>query len=141
MFGRKKMLERIKALEAQVTRLENMHAIILHKNSWELPACVDVSRADPTGRLGYYNGRQLTIEEIYFQPHHPQPKQVDYKRLTNVPTTTVDTDRIPKVTLDELARLVIDHTPIVREEKVESKRISEYTEDTTTTITITEQKE
>ena len=104
MFGRKKLLARIKALEEQVKRLENMHAIILHKNSWELPAYVDVSRADATGRLGYYNGRQLTINEINFQPHHPQPKQVDYKRITNVPTSTADTDRIPKVTLKEIGR-------------------------------------
>ena len=138
MFERKKMLERIKALEAQVTRLENMHATILHRNSWELPAYVDVSRADATGRLGYYNGRQLTAEEVYVQPYHPQPKQVDYKRITNVPTSTADTDRIPKVTLGELARLVIDGTPIKREEKISAKRISEYTEDTTTTITVTE---
>lgn len=138
MFGRKKALERIKALEEQVKRLENMHAIILHKNSWELPACVDVSRADITGRVGYYNGRQLTADEIYLQPHHPQPKQVDYGRITNVPATTVNTDRIPKVTLGELARLVIDGTPIKREEKISAKRISEYTEDTTTTITVTE---
>ena len=138
MFERKKLLARIKALEEQVKRLENMHATILRRNSWELPAYVDVSIADATGRLGYYNGRQLTAEEIYLQPHHPQPKQVDYKRLTNVPTVTVNTDRISRVTFEELARLVIDHTPIMREEKVESKRISEYTEDTTTTITITE---
>ena len=138
MFGRKKLLARIKALEEQVKRLENMHAIILPRNSWELPDCVDVSKADAVGRLGYYNGRQLTANEIYLQPHHPQPKQVDYKRITNVPTSAVDTDRIPKVTLGELARLVIDGTPIKREEKISAKRISEYTEDTTTTITATE---
>lgn len=138
MFERKKMLARIKVLEEQVKRLENMHATILHRGSWELPAYVDVSRADVAGRLGYYNGRQLTAEEIYLQPHHPQPKQIDYKRITNVPTSTANTDRIPKVTFGELARLVIDGTPIKREEKVSAKRISEYTEDTTTTITVTE---
>ena len=138
MFEKKKLLARIETLEAQVRHLENMHATVLHRNNWELPACVDVTRADITGRLGYYNGRQLTADEIYLQPHHPQPKQVDYKCIANVPTSAVDTDRIPKVTLGELARLVIDGTPIKREEKISAKRISEYTEDTTTTITVTE---
>ena len=138
MFGRKKLLERIEALEAQVRRLENMHATILHRNSWELPDCVDVSNADATGRLGYYNSRQLTRAEVELQPHHPQPEQVDYRRITNIPSFAVDTDRILKVSFKELARLVIDGTPIRREEKVLSKRISEYTEDNTTRITVIE---
>ena len=138
MFGRKKSLARIEALEAQVRRLENMHATILHRSSWELPDYVNVSNANAAGQLGYYNGRQLTRAEVELQPCHPQPKQVDYKRITNVPTSAVDTDRIPKVTLGELARLVIDGEPIRREEKVVSKRISEYTEDNTTRITVIE---
>lgn len=138
MFGRKKLLARIETLEAQVRRLENMHATILPKNSWEMPTFLRGGRdwEDKYKRVGYYNGRQLTGAEIELQPYHPQPKQVDYKRITNVPTSAVDTDRVSKVTLEELARLVIDGTPIRREEKVLSKRISEYTEDTTTRITI-----
>ena len=140
MFGRKKLLARIELLEAQVRRLENMHATILPKDNWEMPTFLRGGRdwEDKHRRLGYYNGRQLTGAEIELQPHHPQPKQVDYKRITNVPTSAVDTDRIPKVTLGELARLVIDGTPIKRQEKISAKRISEYTEDTTTTITVTE---
>ena len=140
MFGRKKLLARIEALEARVRRLENMHATILPKDNWEMPTFLRGGRnwEDKYRRLGYYNGRQLTAAEIELQPIHPQPKQVDYKRITNVPTSAVDTDRIPKVTLGELARLVIDGTPIKRQEKISAKRISEYTEDTTTTITVTE---
>ena len=140
MFGRKKVLARIEALEAQVKRLENMHATILPRDDWELPTFIHLGRdwEDKYKRVGYYNGRQLTGAEVELQPHHPQPKQVDYKRITNVPTSAVDTDRIPKVTLRELARLVIDGTPIKRQEKITAKRISEYTEDTTTTITIPE---
>ena len=34
MFGRKKLLARIEALEAQVRRLENMHATILPRDNW-----------------------------------------------------------------------------------------------------------
>ena len=140
MFGRKKLLARIEMLEAQVRRLENMHATILPRDDWETPTLIHFGRnwEDKYGRVGYYNGRQLTGAEVELQPHHPQPKQVDYRRITNVPTSAVDTDRIPKVTLGELARLVIDGTPIKRQEKISAKRISEYTEDTTTTITVTE---
>lgn len=140
MFGRKKLLARIEALEAQVRRLENMHATVMLGHNWELPSFIHRGRdwEDKYRRIGYYNGRQLTSAEVELQPRHPQPKQVDYRCLTNVPTSAVDTDRIPKVTLGELARLVIDGTPITREEKISAKRISEYTEETTTTITVTE---
>ena len=139
MPSKKELLERIEALEAQVRRLENMHATILPKDSWEMPGFIRFGAAWENGKqVGYYNGRQLNSAEVELQPYHPQPKQIDYKRITNVPTSAVDTDRIPKVTLGELARLVIDHTPIKRQEKITAKRISEYTEDTTTTITIPE---
>lgn len=140
MFGIKKLLKRIERLEAQVRRLENMHATILLGHNWELPSFIQRGREweDNHRRVGYYNGRQLTGAEVELQPFHPQPKRVDYRCLTNVPATAVDTDRVPKVTLGELARLVIDGTPIKREEKIAAKRISEYTEDTTTTITVAE---
>ena len=140
MFGKKKMLERIKQLEAQVRRLENMHATILHGRDRELPSFIQrgCRWEDNHRRVGYYNGRQLTSAEIELQPFHPRPKQVDYRCITNVPASTVETDRIPKVSLEELARLIIDGTPILREEKITAKRISKYTENTTTNITITE---
>ena len=140
MFGRKKLLERIEALEAQVRRLENMHATVCHGYNSELPSFMYLGRAwcDKNKKVGYYNGRQLTGAEVELQPIHPQPKRVDYRCLTNIPASTVETDRIPKVSLEELARLVIDGKPIRREEKVVSKRISEYTEDATTRITIPE---
>ena len=140
MFGRKKLLARIEALEAQVRHLENMHATVRPAVTWETPAFTHLGKdwRDKLERVGHYNGRQLTGAEVEFQPSHPQPKQVDYRRITNVPASTVETDRISKVTLEELARLVIDGTPIKRQEKISAKRISEYTEDTTTTITVTE---
>ena len=140
MFGRKKLLERIEQLEDQVRLLENMHATIIKECNRELPSYIKrgCRWEDQHKRVGYYYGRQLTSTEIEFQPFHPQPKRVDYRCLTNVPASTVETDRIPKVTLGELARLVIDGTPIKREEKISAKRISKYTENTTTSITITE---
>lgn len=140
MFGKKKLLARIEELETQVRRLENMHASVRLCPSWELPSYMHRGAAWETddGKIGFYGNRQLTAGEVQFQPRHPQPTQVDYRRITNVPPTTVDTDRVSKVTLGELARLVIDGTPIKRQEKISAKRISEYTEDTTTTITVTE---
>lgn len=140
MFGRKKLLKRIEMLEEQVRCLENMHANVMVSPSWKLPSNIHRGAAWEVddGRIGFYGDRQLTAREVQFQPRHPQPKQVDYKRITNVPVSAVDTDRIPKVTLGELARLVIDGTPIKRQEKISAKRISEYTEDTTTTITVAE---
>lgn len=138
MFGRKKLLKRIETLEAQVRYLENMHAnILLGRNH-----VFDMNRGPhwetDDGKIGFYKERQLTAREINFQSRHPQPRQVDYRCLTNVPPATVDTARVSKVSLEELARLVIDGRPIKRQEKISAKRISEYTEDTTTTITVTE---
>jgi hypothetical protein len=140
MFGRKKLLARIEALEAQVRRLENMHANIMLGCGWERPFNTHRGAAWETddGKIGFYGDRQLTAREVQFQTLHPWPKKVDYRCITNVPSATVDTDRVSKVSLEELARLVIDGTPIRREEKVTSKRISEYTEDSTTRITIPE---
>ena len=149
MFGRKKLLARIDELEKQVKcidkleeqvrRLENMHAGIRIVGNTELPGFTQYGlRWEFNKKIGYYYGRQLTAREIERQSYHPQPKQVDYKCLYNVPASTADTDRISKVTLEELARLVIDGTPIRREEEVQAKRISEYTEDNTTRTTIIE---
>lgn len=140
MPSKKELIARIEVLEARVRRLENMHATILKGHNWELPSFIQRGREweDKYKRVGYYNGRQLTSGEIELQPYHPQPKQIDYRCLTNIPASTADTDRVSKVNLEELARLVIDGTPIRREEKIVSKCISEYTEDTTTRITIPE---
>ena len=133
MFGRKKMLARIKALEEQVKRLENMHAIILPRDSWEMPTFIHLGGnwEDNYKRVGYYNGRQLTKAEVELKHHHTQPKQVDYKRITNVPTSAVDTDRIPKVTLGELARFVLDGTAIERKTKGEVIYQTSYSPDVT----------
>ena len=120
MASKKQMEKRIADLEAQVRRLENMHATILPKNKWELPSFISLSHGYLCGnKVGYYNGRQLTNGEIALRPWHPQPKQVDYSRITNVPKTAVDTDRISGVTFDELARFVLDGTAIERKTKEE----------------------
>jgi hypothetical protein len=138
MFGRKKLLKQIQELQERVTYLENIHAREYKPHSWDRPLGTiyrGLDWEDDSGNIRVFRDRQLKYTEFYT---HPQPKQVDYRRITNIPASAVDTDRIPKVTLGELARLVIDGKPIRRQEKISAKRISEYTEDTTTTITISE---
>lgn len=128
MFGRKKLLERIERLEAQVRRLENMHATILPRDNWEMPTFIHLGSnwEDRYKRVGYYNSRQLTGAEVELQPHHPQPKQVDYKRITNVPAAVVNTENINGVTMEELARYVLDGTPITRKTKEPVTYVTEH---------------
>ena len=127
MFGRKKLLERIEALEAKVRRLENMHATILPKDSWEMPGFIRFGAMWENGKqVGYYNGRQLNSAEVELQPYHPQPKQVDYKRITNVPAIAANTEKLKGVTMEELARYVLDGTPITRKVKEPVTYITEH---------------
>ena len=127
MFGRKKLLARIEHLEAQVRRLENMHATILPKDSWEMPGFIRFGAMWENGKqVGYYNGRQLNSAEIELQPIHPQPKQVDYKRITNVPAIAANTENINGVTMEELARYVLDGTPITRKTQEPVTYVTEH---------------
>ena len=134
MFGRKKLLARIETLEAQVRRLENMHATLIHRRSWEMPTFIHFGRQweDKHGTVGYYNGRQLTGAEVELQPFHPWPKQVDYKCITNVPENKVSTESIINITMEELARYVLDGTPIIRKTKEPVTYITEHGPESTT---------
>ena len=133
MFGRKKLLARIEHLEAQVRRLENMHATILPKDSWEMPDFIHFGAMWENGKqVGYYNSRQLNSAEIELQPYHPQPKQVDYKRITNVPAAVANTENINGVTMEELARYVLDGTPITRKVKEPVTYITEHSPESIT---------
>ena len=134
MFGRKKLLARIEVLEAKIRRLENMHATILPRDNWEMPGFIRLGSnwEDKNKQVGYYNGRQLTSAEVELQPIHPQPKQVDYKRITNVPTIAANTEKISGVTMEELARYVLDGTPITRKIKAPITYITEHRPDSVT---------
>ena len=121
MASKKQLEKRIEQLEEQVRKLENMHATIRRADSWESFGMSRMAIRDFTycGMEGSYEGRQLTSRELSNMTRHPQPVQVDYSRITNVPKATVDTDRVSKVTLAELARFVLDGTPIERKTKEE----------------------
>lgn len=118
---KREMRKQIADLTERLVKLENMHAETRGADSWESLGFTPMARREYTwcGMEGSYCGRQLTAGELINRPRHPQPMQVDYSRVTNVPKNTVDTDRIPRVTLEELARFVLDGTPIERKTKEE----------------------
>lgn len=118
---KREMRKQIADLTERLVKLENMHAETRKADSWEGLGFTPAARREFVwcGMEGSYRGRQLTANELMTRYRHPQPAQVDYSRITNIPKNTVNTDRIPKVTLEELARFVLDGTPIERKRKEE----------------------
>ena len=117
---KREMRKQIADLTERLVKLENMHAEIekVDNSPWGF---TPAARREFVwcGMEGSYCGRQLTARELSDRYSHPQPEQVDYSRITNAPKIMVNTDRIPKVTFDELARFVLDGTPIERKRKEE----------------------
>ena len=118
---KREMRKQIAELTERLVKLENMHAETRKADSWECLGFTPAARREYVWRNmeGNYCGRQLTARELADRYCHPQPAQVDYSRITNVPKNAVDTDRISRVTFDELARFVLDGTPIERKTKEE----------------------
>lgn len=118
---KREMRKQIADLTERLVKLENMHAETRKADSWEGLVFTPAARREFVwcGMEGSYCGRQLTARELMDRYRHPQPAQVDYSRITNVPKNTANTDRIPRVTFDELARFVLDGTPIERKTREE----------------------
>lgn len=118
MASKKELMERIVQLEAQVRRLENMHARIVPANSWQ---STRFAASDPfekytyDGKEGTYCGRQLTAAELKARYEHPLTKE-----------RTAWTRRVSGVTHEELAQYVLDGTPIKRDQAMPAAKI-EYT--------------
>ena len=118
MPSKKELMERIVQLEAQVRRLENMHARIVPANSWQ---STRFAAPDPfenyihDGTEGTYCGRQLTAAELKARYEHPLTKE-----------RTAWTRRVSGVTHEELAQYVLDGTPIKRNQVMPAAKI-EYT--------------
>jgi hypothetical protein len=118
MPSKKELMERIVQLEAQVRRLENMHARIVPANSWQ---STRFAAPDPfenyiyDGKEGIYCGRQLTAAELKARYEHPLTKE-----------RTAWTRRVSGVTHEELAQYVLDGTPIKRNQAMPAAKI-EYT--------------
>ena len=104
---KKQMQAQIEVLTARLTYLENMHARLedtedcfwirytpsfLHENAYE-------------GKIGRYNGRDLTRSEVREVIGCPHPQTREY---------TATTSKLDHVTLQELAKFVLDKVPITR---------------------------
>ena len=77
MPTKKELVVLVKALEERVRYLENMHARTAAKDYWELPAFVETNgSATWLNQVGYYRGRQLTVDELRFKPSHPLCKNI-----------------------------------------------------------------
>lgn len=116
MLTKKKLLERIEALEKRVLYLENMHARVHPMKSWEI--CYDLKNGpewkDINGDLALYGTRQLKGAEISTAKSHPLPRAVPYRLITDAPKSCANTQTIGKVSFEEVAQLVIDKKPIER---------------------------
>ena len=118
MVSKKELMARIVQLEAQVRRLENMHARIVPANSWQstrFAASEPLESYTYDSKEGTYCGRQLTTAELKARYEHPLTKE-----------RTAWTRRVSGVTHEELAQYVLDGTPIKRDQAMPAAKI-EYT--------------
>ena len=103
---KRKMQAQIEALTKRLTYLENMHARVenVSKYPWSYTPLAEQERAYE-GKIGRYNGRDLTRNELreVFGCPHPQTRE-----------HTATTSKLDHITLQELARFVIDRVPITR---------------------------
>lgn len=130
MASKKELEKRIAQLEAQVRRLENMHARVIPSASWQSTRpfghynVSDLLYDDKyayKGKAAFYCSRQLTAAEIQARWEHPLTKE-----------RAAWTKKVSGVTHQELAQFVLDGTPIKREEKGEVVYTTTYTPDTET---------
>lgn len=112
MFGKKKLMARIAELEDRMTKLENMHARVTR--SWRTPFGYD-SEYTYNDKQAIYCGRRLTASEIEGICEHPQIKE-----------RGAWTKNVPGVTHEELARYVLDGTPIKREKEKAVTYVTTY---------------
>ena len=111
MATKKDLLKRIEQLEEQVRCLENMHARVVPfttKGSGLTFAqrTLEYDKWVYKGKVANYYNRQLTAREILMCNEHPYTRE-----------HTAWTKKIPDVTHEELARFVLDGTPIQRKEE------------------------
>lgn len=124
MPSKKELMERIVQLEAQVRRLENMHARIVPANSWQ---STRFAARDPfecyvhDGKEGTYCDRQLTAAELRTRYEHPLTKE-----------RTAWTKKVSGVTHEELAQFVLDGKPIERKQEGKVVYTTTYTPGTKT---------
>lgn len=112
MVSKKELMKRIEKLENRLLQLENMHAYIYSTNYYNNTRTLSTIPSESytyDGKEGSYYGRQLTADELKTRCEHPMTKE-----------RCAWTKEVPNVTHEELARFVLDGTPIKRkhEDKV-----------------------
>ena len=107
MASKKQMQAQIEALTERLTHLENMHAILedVGEFPWRGYTPLAVREHAYEGKIGRYNGRDLTRSEMREVIGCPHPRTREY---------TATTSKIDHITLQELAKFVIDKVPIKR---------------------------
>ena len=106
MASKKQMQAQIEELTARLTYLENMHARL--ENVSEYPwsyTPLAVRELTYEGKIGRYNGRDLTRSEVRQVIGCPHPQTREH---------TATTSKIDHITFQELAKFVIDKVPIKR---------------------------
>lgn len=106
MASKKQMQAQIEALTKRLTYLENMHARLENVSEfpWSYSLLAERERVYE-GKIGHYNGRDLTRNEVREVIGCPHPQTREH---------TATTSKLDHVTLQELARFVIDRVPITR---------------------------
>ena len=106
MTSKRKMQAQIDALTKRLTYLENMHARLEKVSEYPLGYTPLAERQYIyEGKIGRYNGRDLTRNEVREVIDCPHPQTREH---------TATTSKLDHVTLQELARFVIDRAPIIR---------------------------
>ncbi len=103
---KRKMQAQIEVLTKRLTYLENMHARL--ENVDELPwsyTPLAIRERAYEKKIGRYNGRDLTRNELREVIGCPHPQTREH---------TATTSKLDHVTLQELAKFVIDRVPITR---------------------------
>ena len=103
---KKQMQAQIEVLTKRLTYLENMHARL--ENVDEFPwsyTPLAIRENVYEKKIGHYNGRDLTRNEVREVIGCPHPQTREY---------TATTSKIDHITLQELAKFVLDKVPITR---------------------------
>lgn len=107
MASKKQMQAQIDALTERLTYLENMPAILEDTDDcpWIKYTPSFIYENSYNKKIGRYNGRDLTRSEVREVIGCPHPRTREY---------TATTSNLGHVTLQELARFVLDKVPITR---------------------------
>jgi hypothetical protein len=118
------MRKQIADLTERLVKLENMHARIVEVDDfpWGYTPMA-IKERTYCHKMGYYNERSLMAREVQSVICNPHPQTREH---------TASTKNINNITFSELAKFVIDGTPINREYSKPITYKSTYTPESTT---------